>query len=192
MDQTPPFGPRLRALRRAKGLSLSDLAAQTGVSEATLSRIETGLTQVSAPHLYGLAAQLGVDISSFCRGPARRGTRAITRADAGEAFDSPRLSARLLAGDLPHKSMHPFMNRVTATTLAQVGGLGAHDGEEFLLVLTGSLVLHSGAHEPLILAPGDSLYFDASEPHAYLALNDPVAFLVVSSAPQPQGAPDES
>ena len=69
MDQTPPFGPRLRALRRAKVLSLSDLAAQTGVSEATLSRIETGLTQVSAPHLYGLAAQLGVDISSFFRPP---------------------------------------------------------------------------------------------------------------------------
>lgn len=74
-----PLGPRIRALRLAKGLSLADLAAQTGVSEATLSRIETGHSQVSAPHLYGLAAHLGVDISTFFTDPSQPGTRALTR-----------------------------------------------------------------------------------------------------------------
>lgn len=186
-----PLGPRLRALRLAKGLSLADLAAQTGVSEATLSRIETGLSQVSAPHLYGLAARLGVDISTFFTDPAPRGTRALTRADHGQPFDSPRLSARLLAGELPHKSMHPFVNTVFATTVEAAGGLSAHAGEEFLHVLSGHLILHSAAHPPLALGPGDSLYFDARDPHAYTARHDPATFLVVSSSdPDPQGISD--
>ena len=192
MTATLPLGPRIRTLRLAKGLSLADLADRTGVSEATLSRIETGLSQVSAPHLYGLAAQLGVDISTFFTdpSPAQPGSRTVTRADQGDSFDSPRLTARLLAGELLHKSMHPFVNRISATTLAQTGGLSAHAGEEFLFVLTGHLVVHSATYAPLTLAPGDSLYFDARDPHAYLAQDEPATFLVVSSVPQPNGAAD--
>lgn len=191
MTTAPPLGPRIRALRLARGLPLADLAAQTGVSEATLSRIETGLSQVSAPHLYGLAAQLGVDISTFFTDPTQPGSRAITRAGTGEPFDSPRLTARLLAGDLRHKAMHPFLNTVTATRLSDVGGLSPHDGEEFLLVLSGTLILHSATYAPLTLAPGDSLYFDARDPHAYAAQSGPATFLVVTSAPQIKGPNDE-
>lgn len=186
----PPLGPRIRALRLARGLSLADLAAQTGVSEATLSRIETAQSQVSAPHLYGLAARLGVDISTFFSEATLPGTRAVTRAGQGQVFDSPRLSARLLAAEVLNKAMHPFVNTVSATTLPQVGGLSAHAGEEFLCVLGGTLVVHSATYAPLTLSPGDTLYFDARDPHAYLALDAPATFLVVSSAPQPTGAPD--
>lgn len=177
------IGPRIRTLRLVRGLTMADLAARTGVSEATLSRIETGLSQVSAPHLYGLAAHLGVDIASFFVDATQPGSRAVTRAAAGSGFDSPRLSARLLAADLRHKSMHPFLNTVSGTELDQVGGLISHAGEEFLYVLSGHLVLHSASYASLTLAPGDSLYFDARDPHAYLALNEPATFLVVSSAP---------
>lgn len=40
-------GPRLRTLRRARGITLADLTATTGVPESTLSRLESGL--VGAP-----------------------------------------------------------------------------------------------------------------------------------------------
>lgn len=35
-------GPRLRALRRQRGITLADLAETTGISESTLSRLESG------------------------------------------------------------------------------------------------------------------------------------------------------
>ena len=189
IPEPPPLGPRIRALRLQRGLSLADLARATGVSEATMSRIETGASAASAPHLYSLAQELGVEIAAlFARDAAqlRPGIRSLTRAGEGESFASPRLEARLLNADLLHKAMTPFLNRVTATNLPEVGGLAAHPGEEWLYVLRGPLWLHSESHAPLCLNSGDSLYFDASTPHAYLAESDAGAeFLVLSSQPAP-------
>lgn len=181
------LGSRIRALRLSRQLSLADLAAGTGVSEATMSRIETGQSQVSAPHLYGLAQMLGVEITDFFQeAGSLRGRRSVTRAGEGPSLSTPRLEARLLAGDLRQKAMHPFLNRTNATDLEQVGGLFGHAGEEFLHVLQGPLILISAAYTPLRLETGDSLYFDASDPHAYLTdLGAEAVFLVVSSAISP-------
>ncbi|MFM2350473.1 MAG: hypothetical protein RIR04_1439 [Pseudomonadota bacterium] len=187
------LGHRIRTLRTGLRLSLADLAAQTGVSEATMSRIETGLTDVSAPHLYALARLLCVDIGSFfAANPSvpNQGARSVTRAGMGQPFASQRLNARLLCSDLLHKKMRPFHNHVTATTLSQVGGLSCHEGEEYLFVLNGPLVFCSEAFAPLRLDTGDSLYFDAAQPHAYLAeTTQGATFLVVSSADMPPQRP---
>jgi transcriptional regulator with XRE-family HTH domain len=184
-----PLGQRIRALRLNRRLSLAQLAQATGVSEATLSRIEVGQSQVTAPHLHGLAQQLGVDVSSFFVNDIallHPGFRALNRADQGDLFETPRLTARLKAGELLNKRMHPFVNRVTAQTLEQAGGLRAHAGEEYLHVLSGPLVLHSAGYAALVMQTGDSLYFDAGIPHAYVAGSVAGAsFLVVSSHPAP-------
>lgn len=181
------LGPRIRSLRLARGLSLAEVAAGTGVSEATMSRIETGHSQVSAPHLYGLAQMFGIDIADFFHDPRPlRGRRSLTRAGEGAAFSTPRLEARLMAGDLRQKAMHPFVNCTKAHDLSQVGGLLGHAGEEFLHVLQGPLILMSQTYTPLRLETGDSLYFDATDPHAYLTDKGAEArFLVVSSAISP-------
>lgn len=185
MKPDSDLGPRIRALRLKRQLSLADVAAETGVSEATMSRIETGHSQVSAPHLYGLARLFGVDLADFFRDPTpQTARRSLTRNGEGAGFLTPRLQARLMAADLRHKTMHPFLNRTTAHDLAAVGGLQAHAGEEYLHVLRGPLLFHSAAYEPLRLETGDSLYFDATDPHAYLT--DPGAeaeFLVITSQP---------
>ena len=189
IPEPPPLGPRIRALRLQRGLSLADLARATGVSEATMSRIETGASAVSAPHLYGLAHELGVEIAALFSPEAatlRPGVRSLPRAGGGETFASPGLEAGLLNAALLHKALAPFLNRATATTLAEAGGLATHPGEEWLYVLRGPLWLHSDSHAPLCLQTGDSLYFDASTPHAYLAGSDAGAeFLVLSSQPAP-------
>lgn len=181
------LGPRIRALRLARGLSLAEVAGGTGVSEATMSRIETGGSQVSAPHLYGLAQMFGVEIADFFHTTTPlRGRRSLTRAGDGTAFSTPRLEARLMAAELRQKAMHPFVNRTTAHDLSQVGGLSGHAGEEFLHVLQGPLILMSESYTPLRLETGDSLYFDATDPHAYLTDKGAEArFLVVSSAISP-------
>ena len=185
MKSESPLGPRIRAMRLSRQLSLAEVAAGTGVSEATMSRIETGHSQVSAPHLYGLAQIFGVDLGDFFLDPAPpRSRRSLTRAGDGLAFATPRLEAKLTAGELRHKAMHPFLNRTTAHDLAQVGGLQGHAGEEYLHVLQGPLLFHSETYEPLRLETGDSLYFDATDPHAYLTEPGAVAeFLVVTSHP---------
>lgn len=191
------IGARLRGFRRERGLSLAALAARTGISDATLSRVETGQTLISAHNLYTLAQALKVDITAFYApqaSPMRSGLRAVSRGGEGRQIDTARFSASILGADLAHKKMHPAIDRVTATTLDAVGGLAGHAGEEFLYVLDGHLVLHSAHYAPLHLAPGDSVYFDASMPHAYLSADGaPVRILVTtSSEPDLPGLQDQT
>ena len=170
----------------ASGRSLADVAGATGVSEATLSRIETGRSDVSAPHLFRLATLFDVDVSSFFDGThstSAKGVRSVSRRGEGRMFDTARMQTSLLCTDLQEKKMHPFLNTVTATSLADVGGLAAHDGEEYLYVIDGGLFLHSDTYAPLYLETGDSLYFDAAMPHAYVAADPGGAqFLVICSS----------
>ena len=52
---TLEIGARINALRKSRGLSLAQLAKATGLSEATLSRIENEQSLVSAHHLTFIA-----------------------------------------------------------------------------------------------------------------------------------------
>lgn len=180
------MGARLRRLRIAAGLSLAEVAARTDVSEATMSRIENGRSDVSAPHLFRLAALLGADVASFFDAAPQEkfaGIRSIQRAGQGQMFETQRLRSAVLCSDLQGKAMHPFMNSVNATDLKAVGGLSSHQGEEYLLVQRGRLVLHSAAYAPALLETGDSVYFDATMPHAYVAADAGGAdFLVVCTS----------
>ena len=59
------IGPRLRALRRDRGLTLEALAADTGISVSTLSRLESGNRRPGLELLIPLAR------ASRRTGPAR-------------------------------------------------------------------------------------------------------------------------
>ena len=62
MDDSPALltvlaevGPRLKRLRTHRGVSLTELAAQTGISKSTLSRLESGQRKPSLELLLPLA-----------------------------------------------------------------------------------------------------------------------------------------
>jgi transcriptional regulator with XRE-family HTH domain len=62
-DSTPEreeIAKRIRSLRRAKGISLHQLAEQSDISAGYLSEIERGLSEVSGVKLARVAEHLGV------------------------------------------------------------------------------------------------------------------------------------
>ncbi len=182
------IGQMIRTVRRSRSVTLGGLAQGTGISEATLSRIENDQSEISAHKLYRLAAFLEVDVSAFFETeitPLAVGVRSITRAGEGAEFKTPGFVAQMLCADINRKSMQPFINDVTASTLEDAGGCKGHDGEEFLHVLDGSLTLHSEHYAPLLLGMGDSIYFDGKMPHAYVSASaQPARILVITSAEQ--------
>jgi transcriptional regulator with XRE-family HTH domain len=183
------IGQRLKSLRRAQGHSLSDLARRTGISEATLSRVENNQTPVSAHSLYVLSKALGVDITAFFDAepqPISAGVRSVCRRGEGVPFFSARYDAQVLCTDLANKKMHPAINTVTIRSVDEAGGFSRHDGEEFVHVLDGALLLATEFYEPLKLEAGDSVYFDSRMGHAYLAAGDaPTRILVVATTEPP-------
>ena len=164
-------GARIHALRKQHGITLMQMASACGLSEATLSRIENGQSSVSAENLFVMAQILDVDITHFFASdasPPKKGMRSITRRNDAEIHDLSRFASHLLNSDISAKQMLPAINYVSARDLLHAGGLQAHAGEEFLLVLSGRLVLHTELYSPTLLEKGDSCYFDGSIAHAYL------------------------
>jgi transcriptional regulator with XRE-family HTH domain len=72
---------RLRQLRSAKGLSLQDLAERSGVSRATLSRIENGEVSPTAETLGALASAYAMTISRILAPAERPFAALVARAE---------------------------------------------------------------------------------------------------------------
>lgn len=75
------IGSRIRASRVARGVSLRRLAADLGVSPATLSAVETGRTGLSAVRLLEVAELLGVPVESLLLDEPRPASRPTVGAD---------------------------------------------------------------------------------------------------------------
>jgi mannose-6-phosphate isomerase-like protein (cupin superfamily) len=83
--------------------------------------------------------------------------------------ETPNYDYHYLCAELRRKRMIPVIARIRAKSVKQFGQLVHHSGEEFTYVLKGAVVLHSEFYDPVVLREGQSIYFDSSMGHAYLA-----------------------
>ncbi|MFF7362005.1 cupin domain-containing protein [Streptomyces sp. NPDC008125] len=171
-DDLPGVAPRLRELRRSRGLTLEAAAQRAGLSPAHLSRLETGNRQPSLPVLLGLARIYGTTVSELL-GEIPPERDAIVR---GGRFDGPEADGWMYrrAGG-PGRAMQAL--RVRVPYGAQGDLVRVHPGEEWLYVLEGRLRVSLGesAHE---LGPGDSAHFDSLTPHRIAAAGPEGAELI--------------
>ena len=164
----------IRDVRTAKGLSLRDLSARSGLPYSTLSKLENGKMTLTYDKLIRLAQALNVDLKDILSNPDQQaapvaiGRRSITRAGEGLDADSEKHVHHYPAADLLGKMMTPIIIDVQARSVDELGGLVRHGGEEYLYVLGGSMELHSDLYAPLPLGPGDSVYFDSGMAHGYV------------------------
>lgn len=171
---------RLAALRKEVGLTLRELAAKTGLSDAYLSRVENGRIAVTLATLEKLAAVFATPITTFFEEEARPVPLVLCRASQGR---KARFRGRagtlvsLLAEDKHGKLMEPLLVDVSSAT-RPVKPL-AHAGEEFNYVVSGRCHFLFGGEKHL-LRTGDSVYFDATIPHAVHAVKgEPCQLLAV-------------
>ena len=157
---------RIKASRKAKGITLDQLAQQTGFTKGYLSKVEKSDTAPPVSTLGMLARALGVSIS-FLIGERPLHNRishikkderpAIAKdgTEFGYAYET-------IAHRFPNRSMEPFVLTIPVQTKKQM--IFQHDGEEILFVLKGTMKFNHGGKE-YICEEGDCLYFDASIPH---------------------------
>lgn len=187
------LGRALRELRQGRSLTLADVAELTGLSVSALSKVENGQMSLTYDKLARLSSGLNVDITYFfsTRGqagpegpPVVTARRTISRAGQGERMNTRFYDYLYPCSDLSNRRLLPMIGTVKARTLEQFGGLVAHEGEEFTLVLEGRVEIRTEFYEPVVLEVGDSIYFDSTMGHAYLAAADePCRIMCVSTAP---------
>ena len=167
----PELSARVKEICRSRGLSLRRLAAMTGVPVATLSKVQNKLATLSYVQLTKLAAGLNIELSELFTSTAidvRAGRRAITRKGHAPRGATQWYEFEMLCGELSNKKMNPGIMEVAARSLKEAGGLIAHEGEEFIFVLSGQIDVHSEDYKPVRLDAGDCIYIDSTSAHAYV------------------------
>ncbi len=155
----------LRQRRKARGLSLDDLARSSGVSRAALSQIETCKSNPTVGVLWKIAVGLGTPFAELVGAPRsgavvlRRGDAQVLRSADGR-FESRPLTP---AGASPLVEVYELHLAPRATHASEPHAPGTH---EIVVVLSGQLRMHVAA-ETFDLAAGDSVAFTADRPHSY-------------------------
>ncbi|GAB1811170.1 helix-turn-helix domain-containing protein [Mycobacterium sp. MUNTM1] len=168
----------LRAVRKQRGLTLEELARQTGLTKSYLSKIERRCSTPSIAVALKVAKALDVDVGRLFSEEAAQEKITVERAprDAeGERY-------RVLASSLLGKSMSPFVVRPTEQLADDPHP--EHAGQEFMFVHAGTVELDYG-DQTFTLGPGDSAYFDASVSHKIRAVGAERAQVVVVAHDEP-------
>jgi len=179
--RTAALGRRVRALRKAAGLTLEQAGAATGISRAALSKIERGEMSPTYDSLCKLAEGLRIDLAALVSGRAQAGGGlVVTRAGEGAVHDTERFAHRLLAPEFPSRRLYVFETGVEARGLDAYDAWDRHESEDFLYVLAGEVRVHLEGHEPVELGVGDGLQMDGRIPHALVAVAAPARLLWMS------------
>lgn len=173
------IGEKIRGLRQQKRLTLQELSGLTTLSKPLLSQIENEQVIPPLATLLKIARGLKVDIHFFFEDAGNRQNYVLTRReDVREDEKVPRQVANdvarpyayhSLAHGLRHKHMEPFLvefeKREWDDTL-----FFRHEGdEEFIYITEGELDFHYN-NEVLRMRAGDSIYYDSSQPHGWVAV----------------------
>jgi transcriptional regulator with XRE-family HTH domain len=164
-------GPRLRSLRQQRGTTLADLAAATGISVSTLSRLESGQRRPNLELLLPLARAHGVPLDELVGAPPTGDPRIHLHPvrDGGRTVIP---LTRRPGGLQAYKQVIP-----AGPDQPEPGDLKVHEGYEWLYVLNGRLRLVLGELD-LVLSPGEAAEFDTRTPHwSGSAGAEPVEFL---------------
>jgi transcriptional regulator with XRE-family HTH domain len=156
-DELDTVGPRLRALRRARGITLADLSAAIGVSESTLSRLESGRRRATLELLLPLARTYDVPLDDLVGAPRTGDPRIHLKPIHRFGMVFIPLSRRP-GGTQAFKMIIPARPEPLEPTPK------THEGFEWLYVLNGRLRLVTGERD-LTLQPGEVAEFDTSLPH---------------------------
>jgi transcriptional regulator with XRE-family HTH domain len=155
-------GPRLRRVRAQRDVTLTELAAATGISKSTLSRLETGQRKPSLELLLPIAAAHRIPMDELVGAPEV--------GDPRVRFTPRKRNGRTVVpltrqpgGIQAWKTVIPPESREPE--------LRSHEGYEWLYVLAGQVRLLLADHD-ITMSPGEAAEFDTHLPHWFGAAGD--------------------
>ncbi|MCL6415729.1 XRE family transcriptional regulator [Aestuariirhabdus sp. Z084] len=169
------LGKRVREIRLSHNLTLEEASQRTGLARSTLSKIENEQLSPTFQAVQKLAKGLNIDIPQlFASAKESRsaGRRDITRSGEGRLHPTPTYEHQMLASQLSNKRMLPYKSIVRSRSFDDYPNWVRHEGEEFLLILSGRVRFYSEFYEPVDLETGDSSYYDGSMGHALISISE--------------------
>jgi len=189
MAENSHVGGKITTLRESLGLSVSELAERCDCNSSVIEQLEAGQITPSLAPLIKITRALGVRLGTLLDDDSQVGP-VITRKDSAASAERVKdletgtgggtLDFYSLAEGKTTRHMEPFMITVNPATERQ---LSAHEGEEFIFVLEGSVEIEYGT-DVHTLSVGDSIYYDSIVPHQVRGASpSPARILAVVYAP---------
>ena len=158
----PRVGAVIRQLRQHRGLSLRDLASQSGLSQSFLGAVERGRSDIAVGRLAQVAAVLGHDVASLLGYSLRQTTPVFVQPEEHVTVERGE-GTELRAFRIPSTDLE-FMV-ATFAPRAQFADAVTHAGLDVMYVTDGNLVLVvDGVDYPLLA--GECAVWPSSHAHA--------------------------
>jgi transcriptional regulator with XRE-family HTH domain len=163
-------GGKLRSVREARGVSQRELARRSGISNATISQIESSTINPSVGALKRILDAIPMPMADFFAEEAPPRDQVFYRAGDMVEIGRGGVSYRQVGKDLAGKALQIIRERYE--TGAESGRIRLrHEGEEGGIVLKGQLEVIVG-DQRAVLGPGDAYYFRSAEPHRFRNVGD--------------------
>jgi DNA-binding transcriptional MerR regulator/mannose-6-phosphate isomerase-like protein (cupin superfamily) len=173
------LGDTVRDLRRRSGLTLRQVSDRTGLSPSYISSVERSLASPSIASLQKFAGAFDTNVPALMSGSdeapesplVRVGDRRVLHSDKGVTIEDMSTAG---------SNLEPLI--FTVQPGAGSDGPLSHEGEEFLYVMTGELVLRLDGTDDFTLAPGDSMAYASPRPHQFSNVGrEPVVVLWINT-----------
>ncbi len=175
------IGDRIKRIREEKGLSYEEISNLTGFDVDLLAMMEKGESQPPIGVLVKLSKALDAAFSRLLSGFGNK-LYSVTRKDERKLVSrsaSPKgkqlYTYQSLAPEVQGRHMESLIVTLEENPDQE---LSVHDGEEFIFVLEGGVVVKIG-DDRFVLEPGDSIYYLSTTPHLLSAKKDRAVILAV-------------
>lgn len=180
-DAIKQIGERLKGLRDVLDIQAQEVADLCGISLEAYLKVEEGEAELSVSSMQKISKKYGISLDVLLFGvEPHMSSYFLTRKGQGVSVERRKAyKYQSLAGGFRGRKAEPFLVLVEPKPDDTPLEKNSHEGQEFNVVVEGSLELTIGK-KVLVLNEGDSIYFDASQPHCMRALGGKsVKFLAV-------------
>jgi len=163
-------GRRVKNLIEKRGLTIDELAGQTGLSKEFILSVQEDDIYPSLGPLLKIARALGVRLGTFLDDQITQDPLVIRHHERQKELSMlsgkgkpAALNFHSLGKGKSDRHMEPFYIDILPES-AKEKALSSHEGEEFIVVLSGEVEVLYG-QKMLSLKEGDSIYYNSIVPH---------------------------
>ena len=175
-------GDRILRIREEKDLSLDEISKMTGFDVEFLSKIESKELQPQLGTMIKLSKALDSAFGRLVSGVGeklysitRKNERRTISRSTSKKGQKQIYTYKSLAPDVKGRHMEAFLVQLEEDPEKEIS---LHEGEEFIFVLDGEVILEIG-EDQFVLEPGDSAYYLSTTAHHIAAKNGKATILAV-------------
>ena len=165
---------RIREMREIMGFSKTEMSRKTEVSLEQYKRYERAEEDLPFTFIHKCAIAFGIELTELLEGHSARLTsyNVTRRGQGSETAREEGIMIENLAPKFKGKLAEPYWVRYEYSEKQQREPIHLikHSGQEFDIVLSGSLLVQVGENQEL-LHEGDSIFYNSSTPHGMIAVD---------------------